>query len=153
MNFYNKIKKISFRGNIPRINDIDQALADPYRHQTFHDTRGVDMMRPGDQDSTGFGVDYYHDKQPPKGTSQRQDRALRRRWRSSTDGEDYQKGDLKPAMESGFGLYDTDSPIGRFQKSMRSVSGVDYDNTVVGPHNMSNLSKKLFDNIRSRIKK
>jgi len=148
-NFYKKIK-LSFRGNFPLIDDMDEALKDPYH---LHDD-GVDMElnKPGDNSTSGYGADYYVDRKPPV-SSIKPEYATRPKWNGAFDGEDPDQNDRKPAMQSGDALYDTDSPIGRPQETQRQIEE-DRDNTSVGPFNQYNKNKTVdfFDNIRRRLR-
>ena len=148
-NFYKKIK-LSFRGNFPLINDMDEALKDPYR---LHND-GVDweLNRPGDNSTSGYGTDYYVQSKPPV-SSIDPEYATRSKWSGDFDGEDPDQNDRKPAMNSGDALYDTDSPIGRPQETQRQIQD-DRDNTAIGPFNQSTVNKTVdfFDKIRRRLR-
>ena len=52
MNWYKKIKKLSFRGNTPRAFDLDERLQDPYKKQE----KDI-LVTPGTEElSGGFGT-------------------------------------------------------------------------------------------------
>jgi len=151
-NFYKNIK-LSFRGNFPRINDMDEALKDPYH---LHDNQlDPELNKPGDNQTSGFGTDYYTNKKPPV-SSIKPEYATRPKWHGDFDGEDADRNDKKPAMLNGDGFYDEDSPLGIEQTVSRQIGKVDRDNTAVGPFNQFNSSlsdtQLFFDSIRRRLK-
>jgi hypothetical protein len=152
-NFYKKMIKVSFRGNTPRISDEDDALTDPYKSKSVNNERGTfELNTPGDQSATGFGTDYYTDhKQPPKGISEIEDRALREPYGTDFDGNDPNLNDKYPLMEGSSNLFDDESPLSRSAIISRKENGIDRDNTSVGPHNQSSKTENIFDNIRRRI--
>jgi len=149
-NFYKKIK-LSFRGNFPLIEDMDEALKDPYRLHNNVDE--WNLKTPGDNSTSGYGTDYYKDRKPPV-SSIDPEYAVRPKWHGDFDGEDADQNDEKPAMESGDALYDSDSPIGRSQEIQRRVKD-DRDNTGVGPFNQQkklNKTVDFFDKIKRRLR-
>ena len=148
MNWY----KLAFRGNIPRINDIDEALQDPYKKKNDQDPRGTELNTFGDQSTTEGGTDYYDDKQPPKNTQQLADRAIGPHYNHDTDGEDPQNGDFKQPMHSGDSLYDTDSPIGNTSQVFRDIEKPNLDRPATGPNNMTNRNRDFFSNLRQRVR-
>jgi hypothetical protein len=148
-NFYKKALKLSFRGNFPLMNDKDVILRDPYAPKKRED--GPEMKMPGDQDTNGFGTDYMPKAQPPSGIKVKDDRSIRGKWQDSFDGEDPDKNDAKPVMNSGDKFYDDDSPLSPLQRSMSKIDGEDRDNTAVGPHNQKTISENFFDKVRRRL--
>jgi hypothetical protein len=152
VNFYKRMLKLSFRGNTPRITDMDKALTDPYAPKGQNNEEGwFNLNRPGDQSSTGYGADYYTDeKQPPKGISQYEERAAQPPFTKDFDASDPELNDKYPLMDSGMALYDTDSPLG-ISETVKRKTGIDRDNTSTGPHNQSSKLTDVFDNIRHRL--
>jgi len=151
MNWY-KITKLAFRGITPAIEDMDEALNDPYKKKTPNSDNPIELNTPGDQSTSGFGTDYYDDRKPPQ-SSINSEYATRPKWNGDFDGEDPDKNDDKVDMTDGFGFYDDDSPLSIGRTTEDKLNGHNRDRSAIGPFNQSNSSstRDFFDNIKKRL--
>jgi len=132
MNYYTRIK-LSYRGNIPKMEDPDERTKNPYKS----DPRGITTPTPyfGGKERKGF----------PKGYSQYEDEENRPK-----------------EIPSGSVLVDQDPPTGegvgnndlseRFTDPVDKLKSFDKRLDPTGPHNMSHDKGNIYNFISNRSK-
>lgn len=144
--------KLSFRGNIPRMEEMDDL--DPYKKKTPGDGNGVEMKTPGDEDSwSGFGT-RVRGRDFPTDIQQEDNYDLQREQDIPTV-DHALMGENAPLPENtgvdNGELYDSDSPLSR----ERIVSDK-LENSMshpIGPMNMRSKERSgIYDKLRKRIR-
>ena len=149
MNYYKRMK-LSFRGNIPRMEEMDDL--DPYKKKTPGDGNGVDMKTPGDEEGwSGLGT-RVRGKDFPKDIEMVDDYELEREKDIPTV-DHALMGENAPLPEhTGVDdgeLFDSDSPLSR-ERTVFDQLGSEVSHPI-GPNNMQSRNN-IYETLRKRIR-
>ena len=149
MNYYKRMK-LSFRGNIPRMEEMDDL--DPYKKKTPGDGNGVDMKTPGDEEGwSGLGT-RVRGKDFPKNTEEKDRYGLEREKDIPTVDHTLMGENAPLPNDTGVDngeLFDPDSPMSMERVTMDKLENTQSD--PLGPHNM-HRRLDLFKKVRDRIR-
>jgi len=151
MNFYKRMK-LSFRGNIPRMDEMDDL--DPYKKHKPGDGNGLEMKTPGDEEGwSGLGT-RVRGKDFPKNIMQKDDYDLQRDKDIPTVDHALMGENAPLPGDTGVDngeLYDSDSPLSMERTVADKLEG-HYSNPN-GPHNMNGGGRLgLYRRLRERIR-
>ena len=147
MNWYRKIK-LSFRGNIPRSEDLDEKTRDPYKKDP--------QVTPGDEESGGGYGSRFRGREMPKGFSAHSDDEYSLQKEKDIPTSDHLFDEMPSEGIPPGELADPEDPTSRNYRIMDRLENPEKE--PIGIHNM-NANKavpgspnpnNIFNNIRKK---